>query len=192
MSETYLLIDFENVHTFDLTNLPATWRIKVFVGASQGKPDWELVKQAQPLGPRMEWIRISGNGKNALDFHIAFYMGEHAAKSVTTEFVLLSKDTGFDPLIDHMKERGIQCRRVISLNEWSTPVTDFDLSTEHVLALLSKGDKKARPRRRSTLTTHLASKYQKRLSAAQVEEIVERLFAGGHITEVGKALNYNF
>lgn len=29
---------------------------------------------------RAEYIRISGNGSNALDFHIAFHIGELSAK----------------------------------------------------------------------------------------------------------------
>lgn len=36
----------------------------------------EFANELQKLGSDAEYIRISGNGSNALDFHIAFTIGE--------------------------------------------------------------------------------------------------------------------
>jgi len=51
------------------------------------------------MGERAEYVRISGNGSNALDFHIAFYIGQLAAHEPDAYFHIISKVTGFDPLI---------------------------------------------------------------------------------------------
>ena len=48
-------------------------------------------------------MKIGGNGKNALDFYLAFYVGDLAAKDPEAGFHILSDDTGFDPLIKHLK-----------------------------------------------------------------------------------------
>ena len=67
--------------------------------------------QAQAFGLAIEWIRIEGNGPNALDFHIACHLGEGLARTPQAEFVIVSRDTGFDPLLRHLKARGLHWRR---------------------------------------------------------------------------------
>src|SRR5207248_8081031 len=56
-------------------------------------------------------------GKHALDFHIAFYLGEYLTRSPGTSCVVLSKDKGFDPLIRHLVRRGFTVRRANSMAE---------------------------------------------------------------------------
>jgi len=52
------------------------FKILIFICQSQNKIPFELVIAAQNFGSQLEWIKIDGNGPNALDFHIAFYLGE--------------------------------------------------------------------------------------------------------------------
>jgi PIN domain len=59
----------------------------------------ELVVQAQPLGSLLKWVKIAGQGPNALDFHIAFYLGQILADRPKSECAILSRDTGFEPLM---------------------------------------------------------------------------------------------
>src|SRR5690606_28957821 len=61
------------------------------------------------------YTRITGNGPNALDFHIAFYIGRLAHEYPVARFTIVSKDTGFDPLVKHLATLGISCRRVAAL-----------------------------------------------------------------------------
>ena len=73
---TVLLIDYENVRPENLDDVAERdLSVKPFVGQSQAKVPIELVTSAQRLGSRLEWIRITGTGKNALDFHIAYWIG---------------------------------------------------------------------------------------------------------------------
>ena len=89
----------------------------VFYGVTQKKLPEDLVVQAQPLGARLQWIKIAGQGPNALDFHIAYYLGARLTVSPKTHCFVLSKDTGFDPLVRHLHALGHTCRRVRSLKD---------------------------------------------------------------------------
>ncbi len=100
----YTFVDLENVHP-DKLLIAANEKVFVFVGTGQKSIKKELVIPLQKLGGRAEYIAITGTGKNALDFHIAFYMGEIVAKDPDCELCIISNDTGYDPLIAHLKER---------------------------------------------------------------------------------------
>ena len=76
LKTSIILIDFENVQPKDLTSLRGRpFKTKVFCGANQTKIPFDLAAELQPLGPDAEYIRIQGTGPNALDFHIAYYIG---------------------------------------------------------------------------------------------------------------------
>src|SRR5512136_1530992 len=94
-----LLVDFENVQQVELARLDSSYRVIIFVGADQKNVPFDLVTRAQQLGNRVEWQKITGNGSNALDFFIAFQLGQVFAKPPRPECVVLSRDKGFDPLI---------------------------------------------------------------------------------------------
>lgn len=115
MSRTnFVLIDFENVQPKDIQLLiGGPYKIMVFLGAKQTKVPVELVLALQPFGLDAEYIQIEGNGNNALDFHIAYYIGRLAGPAAF--FHIISKDTGFDPLIKHLKEKEIFCLRSITI-----------------------------------------------------------------------------
>lgn len=55
----------------------------------------------QPFGADVESVQITGNGPSALDFDIAFYIGHLAQLHPGASFVIVSRDTGFDPLVKH-------------------------------------------------------------------------------------------
>jgi hypothetical protein len=106
------LIDFENVQPHNLTQLQnRAFKVMVFVGDKQAKIAFDLAVAIQTLGERAEYIKIEGNGLNALDFHIAFYIGQLAAQNKQSHFHIISKDTGFDPLIRHLKSKNIAAER---------------------------------------------------------------------------------
>ncbi len=118
MRNQYLLIDFENVQPKSLPS-PSEFPLKVFVfvGETQKKVSIELATMLQAFGDDGAYIQMSGSGKNALDFHIAYYIGELAAKDPNAFFHVVSKDKGFDPLLEHLRQRKILVRRVSELSE---------------------------------------------------------------------------
>src|SRR5690606_39133200 len=93
------------------------FHVVVFVGASQAKVTYEVASALQRMGERAAYIKIAGNGSNALDFHIAYYIGELSAKEPDAYFHVVSRDTGFDPLIQHLKSRKISASRVKAVSD---------------------------------------------------------------------------
>ena len=113
MTAPVFLIDFENVQPKALDRLkPGTSRIKVFLGQHQSKLMLELVQALQPFGADAEYIQIQGSGPDAVDFHIAFYIGRLASSHPGAAFNIISKDKGFDPLVKHLAQLGIACKRL--------------------------------------------------------------------------------
>lgn len=100
MTESFLLVDFENVRDVKLSRLPDGWRVKIFIGRTQNSIPFPIASEAQQLGGRLKWIKIEGDGRNNLDFHIAFHLGLLAERHPDSEFVILSRDKGFDSLLN--------------------------------------------------------------------------------------------
>ncbi len=118
MNTNYVLIDFENVQPESLERLtPEHFKLIVFIGASQTRVPFEVAASLQEFGCRAKYVKVSAKGPNALDFHIAYYMGRLAAAEPTARFHVISKDTGFDPLIEHLRSQQIPARRVATIAE---------------------------------------------------------------------------
>lgn len=112
----YVLVDHENVQPTDFGLLDrGDVRVLVFVGAKQGKVSSDMAIHMQGLGARARYVRVSAVGKNALDFHIAFHVGQIAGTDPQGFFHIISKDKGYDPLLAHLKEAGIQGARSESI-----------------------------------------------------------------------------
>ncbi len=179
MTTNYVLIDYENVQPKDVASLKARpCKVLVFVGASQQKLRVDLVEALQPLGQSVNYIRVSGNGRNALDFHIAFYLGELVANDAKGAFRVISKDTGFDPLLAHLKSRGIRAQRSDALGEGPvSAVVTHDTFDERVAAVIenlqSRGN--ARPRRLKTLASTIHALFGKKLEPTEVEGLIAAL-----------------
>lgn len=195
MAGKLLLVDFENVHQVDLSKLDHTFSVIIFVGASQKNIPIELVTNAQRLGDRLEWQRVEGNGSNALDFFIACHLGQVLLKSPNLHCYILSKDKGFDPLLKHLNKVGLKCKRLNSLLELEPklePSSTENPNYKRVIELLTKSDKKARPRRRKTLNQHILAMFQKNISQVEIDQIVDIMFAKRLISETKNVLSYEF
>jgi len=120
MPTNYVLVDFENVQPDSLAALATgQFRVKVFVGASQakGRISFELVHSMQALGANAEYVKIARTGKNAVDMHIAYYVGRLLEKEPSAVVHIVSRDTDFDPLIEYLHAKGSACKRVKSIAE---------------------------------------------------------------------------
>ena len=124
MNLTYILVDFENVQPPDMGLLSGDqYQLRIFHGPHQKKLDFDIAVSLQPLGDRVKYIQSDRHGKNALDFHIAFYMGrllEGLAANGTPaganiKFVVISHDGGFDALISHVQSLGYAAAKAASI-----------------------------------------------------------------------------
>ena len=186
MRKNVVLVDFESVQPESLALIDYDhFKVMVFLGASQAKVPVGLAVSIQRLGERAEYVQISGNGPNALDFHIAFYIGQLAAADPTAFFHVISKDKGFDPLIQHLKSRKIFAAR--SADIASIPVVkNSSVKSPHERAhsYVSKlqEPKVTKPRKTQTLASSIRSFFQNQLSDAEVSEVIEQMRSSGVIT----------
>jgi hypothetical protein len=179
LKNNYVLIDFENVQPKNLAILNGhEFRVIVFVGANQAKISFELASALQALGSNAEYVKIGGNGPNALDFHIAFYIGQLAERDPNAYFHIISKDTGFDPLIKHLKERKIFAQRERDLAEIPLLRISNATSAEEkieaiVKSLAARGH--ARPRKVKTLANTVNSLFSRTLDEAELTDIIGQM-----------------
>ena len=193
MNPKLLLVDFENVHQVDLAHLDEHFNVIIFVGLVQKTIPIELVMSAQKLGSRVEWQRVEGNGSNALDFYIACHLGRVLEKSPTQHCIVLSKDKGFDPLLRHLNKNGLKCKRINSLLELEPEsAAAEEPNYKRVLDLLTKSEKKSRPRKRATLSQHISSMFQKNIAQSDIDRIIDILFANKMISESNNTITYAF
>lgn len=194
MRTNYVLIDFESVRPGQLTSLdPDHFKVMLFVGAHQKSLPFELAAAIQRLGARAEYVKISGDGPNALDFHIAFYIGLIASADPAAYFHIISKDKGFDPLIRHLKTKKIFAARVNDISEIPLVKAAGSKSQEQRLEMVvaKLGQMKvARPRTLETLRGTVSSLFQKQLSDSEVNEVLDSLQSKGLVTIIDKKLIY--
>ena len=108
----HVFIDFENVHEFDLGVIGArTVSLTLLAGAKQTKLSAALVEKLLQHAASVQLVRLASSGKNALDFTLAYYVGRAAAADPGGYFHIISRDTGFDPLVDHLNSRSIRAWR---------------------------------------------------------------------------------
>ena len=118
MITNYVLIDFENVQVKSLALLKGKeFKVFVFVGKTNNKLPFGLVNDIQKFGDRGEYVKLESSGPNALDFHIAFYLGKLVTNDATGVFHVISKDRGFDTLIHRLNTQGVEATRVPTIEE---------------------------------------------------------------------------
>ena len=146
------------------------------------------------MGSRAEYVKISGNGSNALDFHIAFYVGQLAATDPAAFFHIISKDTGFDPLIQHLKTKKLSVIRsqdvseipIVKTTHAKEPVEKLDL----VVAKLQQFGA-AKPRRVKTLLSTMSSIFQKQLQEPELDALLKELQAKSYVTVSDNKITYS-
>lgn len=185
MSASYVLIDYENVQPRNLEILAKhPFKVIVFVGANQAKVPIDVAVAMQSLGDKAQYLKISGNGQNALDFHIAFYVGELSAGDPKAEFHIISKDRGFDPLIKHLRARKIRVQRDKDLAEIPVLRISAATSSDDKIAAIVKnlaGRGQSRPRKVRTLTNTINALFTKKLDETELTTLVDKLEQRGFI-----------
>jgi len=216
LKTNYILIDYENVQAKSLTLLKSEqFQVRIFLGPGNTKLPVELVLAMHELGVRADYIILETPGVNALDFHIAYYLGLLAANDPTGFFHIVSKDTGFDPLIKHMQARKISVTRSISIEQipYLTPSPikngknakgnaaaidqnnssakiSIDESIKIIVEDLIKR-KASKPRTPKTLMSTIHAKCGKATLAADIEAVYKGLMSRGYIKVDGAKITYH-
>ena len=200
----YILIDYENVQVQSLALLKGEqFSVRVFLGPNNTKLPVELVMAMQELGSRAEYIVLETPGINALDFHIAYYLGALAAAHPAGFFHIISKDTGFDPLIRHLRSRKISISRSAAIEEMpcckqavqplASKTAAAPSSTEELLQLMTRELLKYtnnKPGKVETLRKVVQVRLGKDTPAAKVDAVYNGLVKLGYVKINGEKVSY--
>ncbi len=113
----YYLIDYENTgeNGLDgLTELGSSDRVVIFYSENADKMSFDLHRKLQECRAAVEFRKIATGKKNALDFQLAAYLGYLMAKEENGRFCIVSRDLGYEVLLDFWKERNIKLIDAIS------------------------------------------------------------------------------
>jgi hypothetical protein len=119
MPTNYVLVDFENVQP-DLSMLAnSSYKVKVFFGAKQqeGRVPFKLLDAMLALAGNVEPIKVMRSGSNAVDMHIAYYVGRLIENEPNAAIHIISGDTDFDPLVEYLRANGVNCKRAKTTTE---------------------------------------------------------------------------
>lgn len=111
MKEQHVLVDYENVQPSieELLKLaPKLTDVWLFHGPNQIK----RAEQLKAAHERVTLVPHSGKGKNALDFHLSFYLGYVAAKHPEATLLVVANDKGYDSMLSHAKLLGFIATRM--------------------------------------------------------------------------------
>ncbi|MCP5130192.1 MAG: hypothetical protein H6985_11490 [Pseudomonadales bacterium] len=190
----YILIDFENVQPRNLELLKQQpFKVFVFIGENQSKVPFALAEAMQCLGDNGKYIKISGSGPNALDFHIAYYIGQLAAQDQEGYFHVISKDQGFDPLIRHLRGLKIKAARQKDLAEIPLLRISNAVGTDEKVKLIVtnlSGRGQSRPRKQTTLANTIDSLFTKSLGEHESLSLIKELEQRKYITINGGNVSY--
>jgi hypothetical protein len=215
LKTNYVLIDYENVQVASLALLKGEhFRVQVFLGPKDLKLHRDLVFAMQEFGERGKYIVLEAHGPNALDFHIAYYLGVLATADATGIFHIISKDTGFDPLIQHLKGKGVSAARSASIEAMpcfsqvaastiesngasdkakpkspAGPVSIDDMISV-VVNNLAKQKGAARPGTPKTLRNAIHARCGKERPAADIDAVYDALVKHGYVKVDGAKVSY--
>jgi len=116
MRPCVVLVDYENVQPTEFVEVAqAGCHVWFFVGSSQKRVSTDLPDFIARFPAQSRFIRMEKPGKNSLDFHICYYLGVAAHERPEWLYVLMSKDTGYDPLLAHVRTEGMYAQRVVTI-----------------------------------------------------------------------------
>ena len=191
----YVLVDFENVQPKDIGLLKdGPFKVKLFLGPHQSKVPVTLATALQALGSNAEYVLLEKAGNNAVDFHIAYYIGVLSSQDPTAFFHIISKDGGFDPLIEHLKRRKFFAHRSTCIADipYFKPalaaITEAQVDTA-VTDLIRR--KAAKPRTQKSLLSTLHALFKKELSEQQLSQLLAELCTRGVVKVEGTKVTYD-
>lgn len=198
--KNYVYVDYENMG--DLKSFPKIdGAYFFFIGANQKTVPKSLVFASNEN--EVKWIEIEKAGRNALDFHIAYYLAKNDSEPNVFHYIL-SKDKGFDSLIAHVnKTKGSEyVKRIANLNDVAKgnaknkkddKIPQKYERYERIVKILSDLDQNNRPKSEKTLKNHI-----RRLlgnnpqSEAETKTIIEELYKNNVISKGrGNEISYS-
>ena len=114
-----ILVDYENVHTSGMTGFSALSpedTVVIFYGNAIKSIPFDLHIEIMNSKVTTEYIKVNKVGKNYLDFQLASHLGYCIGKGYNGQIFIISKDTGYDSIVDLWTEKGCQILRAESID----------------------------------------------------------------------------
>lgn len=169
------LIDYENTGISGLTGietLKKNDRVYLFYGIYTGSITFDTHIALNNTKAKIKYIKIDKSAKNYLDFQLATMSGYLIAKNKDTNFIIVSRDNGFNSVVDfwsnyHSEKKPITITRQIAI----APTEEMLIQEEQRHATTARPPRRSRSgsfrSRRSTRTTETPLK---EVSAKEPEE----------------------
>ena len=97
------LIDFENVHSEGMTgvdHLTDSDEVVIFYSNNADSVSFDVLHKLMFCKSKLSYYKIKRGGKNALDFQLSCYLGYRIHKDPEAEYYIISKDCGYDFIMD--------------------------------------------------------------------------------------------
>lgn len=207
----HLLLDLENVQPSadELKQVRGGhYRLWILHGPHQKHFTAERVSAWQPLGAQVKFVQSAKAGKNALDLHVAFCMGEAAEKDRAAGapgcYIVVSNDKGFDALFGYLLGRELKVGRAATLPEAIALARDLlkgvPKSTTQAMKPLSpdaervveqfRAQPRQKPRTEKRLYNYIGSFLAQEVAGEEVSRIVAELKGIGIVTLDGAKIVY--
>lgn len=192
---TYILVDYENV-TPDIPRALVDLNVYlvVLIGQCMKSLKTDLVLSMQALASKAKFIQISGSGNNALDFHIAYYLGHFAFADENGFFCVISKDKGYDPLLRHLKTHKILAQRYPDIESIGAILAVLPGKNEQRIAFVKQKleqTEPGRPATRDKLVNRINSWFGGNLPEDENERIIKVLVKDKIVEEKDGKLIYH-
>ena len=183
----YIFIDYENVQPKDLSRVKGRCaEVHLVMGSRQESPSRRLENQIKEHAEKVKVVRTPLARPNALDFVLAFELGNQAVQDPGGYFHIVSRDKGFDVLIKHLRKKKILAARRESLSEIPALMTTEE-RFDHLIARLADPEM-GRPARLTKLRSTIQAHFDGALNPDVVDKAIDLLIHKGiiEVLENGK------
>ena len=140
MQTHYLFVDYENAQLGNLgliSESPCLTKIKIFLGRHQNMIPISLARALHAFGDDAEYVQVDSARHNAIEFNIAFQLGELAAQHPDARFSILSNDRAFNAIVEGLKAKGVSCARYADIES----LLDHPARPGTFVSVTTQGDK---------------------------------------------------
>lgn len=124
------LVDYENVNKDGLNGigkLDSNNSVYIFYSEKADSMTFGLHRRLMETKANVEFFKVTVGTKNSLDFQLVSFLGYKIAKNEEENYVIVSKDTGYNSVVEFWS------RKKISISRWESIKCDTQHSTEILL-----------------------------------------------------------
>lgn len=172
----HIMIDGENCVPKDLEVLKLLPNVKLwYLGGAKDKVELSYLNQLEGTGVKFETIAVSHRASNALDFHITYLIGRLSVEEPCSEYIVVSSDSGYDPLLVYLSKTGHKCRRIQSFAQLRPPTKkEKDECVNAVLIRFKQLDIMSYPKTKSALMNFVGGLRTSLSGEDALQQLIER------------------